>query len=176
MHEKLNRRIAELDLEPIMVKALDPEEGYGWSLEHTKKVALEYRRFLLLCGLFADEPVVPSSQIDDFWHLHILDTKKYAEDCNVALGFFLHHFPYFGMRGAKDAQDLANAWKRTLGLYEQTFGEPPAELWTASNRCPNCGRRCRKRDAAEFEVRPRLSDVTTTIAGGNPRPEMPVAS
>lgn len=26
MHEKLNRRIAELDLEPIMVKVLDPED------------------------------------------------------------------------------------------------------------------------------------------------------
>ena len=58
-----------------------------------------------------------------FWHCHILDTKKYADDCQHALGFFLHHFPYFGMRGEEDSQNLRRAFEETLTLIEREYGE-----------------------------------------------------
>jgi hypothetical protein len=60
--------------------------------------------------------------VDKFWHGHILDTLKYAEDCDVIFGRFLHHFPYFGMRGAEDAANLARAGEVTQRLYLQEFG------------------------------------------------------
>ena len=34
--------IESIDLEPIMVKIMDSEEGLGWSLEKTQKIASEY--------------------------------------------------------------------------------------------------------------------------------------
>ena len=135
--------LAQLDLEPIIVKAMDTEEGHGWALDFACRVSREYRRFLILCLENPDDPVVPSTLVDDFWHLHILDTQKYAEDCDRCFGEMLHHFPYFGMRGDDDAANLRKAWLKTLSLYQSTFGEAaPAKLWPHSNRCPNCGRRC----------------------------------
>ena len=133
----------ELNLEPIIIKAMDTEEGHGWVVDFACQVSREYRRFLILCLENPDDPVVPSSLVDDFWHLHILDTQKYAEDCDYCFGEILHHFPYFGMRGDDDARNLRKAWLKTLSLYQSTFGEAaPANLWPHSNRCPNCGRRC----------------------------------
>lgn len=154
----MRKQIATLDLEPIIVKALDEEEGPGWKLSQALAIAEEYRRFLQLCVENPDEPIVPAAAVDDFWHLHILDTQKYAEDCQQALGYFLHHFPYFGMRGAEDAENLQLAWQRTLELYEHRFGAADSEIWSGSHRCPNCGRRCRKSDPETFFVeRPRLN-------------------
>ncbi len=149
--------INEIDLEPIIVKLVDHEEGLGWTIKHALKVEGEYRRFLVLCKMFPTEPIVPSAPIDDFWHFHILDTRKYEIDCNNFFGYFLHHFPYFGMRGEKDAENLSNAWKNTLKLYTDKFGEPDRLIWQSSKRCPNCGRRCA--DDATSEVRPRISDI-----------------
>ncbi len=152
--------MGEMDLEPIMVKALDPEEGHGWSLEFTQAVALEYRKYLVLCLENPDFPVVPSNFVDDFWHLHILDTMKYQEDCDEFLGGFLHHFPYFGMRGVEDAENLTLAWFQTRAIYKVRFGDIPERYWPISNRCPNCGRRCRsKRTEFFMDSRPRLADL-----------------
>jgi hypothetical protein len=154
------QRIDEMDLEPILVKAIDREEGYGWSLDHAKAVAAEYRRYLILCEENPDIPVVPSNLIDDFWHLHILDTQKYADDCEEYLGYFLHHFPYFGMRGEEDAENLTRAWHHTRELYVRRFGPIPEQYWPMSNRCPNCGKRCRSKNSDTFmERRPRLADL-----------------
>jgi hypothetical protein len=38
-------------------------------------------------------------------------------------GYFLHHFPYFGMRGEQDAADLRAASERMHEIYEREFGE-----------------------------------------------------
>ena len=147
-----------LDLEPIIIKAMDPDEGHGWDFGLACRIAAEYRRFWVLCAEHQDEAVVPSNLVDNFWHLHILDTQKYAEDCERFLGFFLHHFPYFGMRGEADARNLSASWEKTKALYQQTFGEkPPAELWPHANRCPNCGRRVNN-DIA-MARRPSLADM-----------------
>lgn len=149
-----HQSIIELDLEPIMVKVMDKEEGYGWTLEFTKRVATEYKRYLTLCLENPDFPMVPSTFVDNFWHLHILDTQKYAEDCETVFGYFLHHFPYFGMRGTEDLDNLKQAWTDTCALYETRFGGIDKELWSASQRCPNCGRRTNNQS---FKTeRPRL--------------------
>jgi hypothetical protein len=149
--------INELDLEPIMVKVIDKEEGMGWSLDFTKRVALEYRKYLVLCKENPDSAVVPSSFVDDFWHFHILDTQKYQEDCEQFFGYFLHHFPYFGMRGKEDEENLKTAWAESCALYENRFGELPVDLWLASKRCPNCGRRCKDVKKFSMDQRPRLA-------------------
>lgn len=153
------KQIAELDLEPIMVKVMDVEEGYGWSLEFTQKVVNEYKRYLTLCLENPDFPVVPSTFVDEFWHFHILDTQKYQEDCEHIFGYFLHHFPYFGMRGEADAANLKQAWTESCDLYEKRFGTIDKELWPASKRCPNCGVRCRSSHHYFNEERPRLTQV-----------------
>jgi hypothetical protein len=115
--------ILALDLDPIKVKLMHVPSGEGWSLEKTNAVEREYRRFLMLMKLYPDEATAPLEDVDTFWHYHILDTMKYAADCEEIFGFFLHHFPYVGMRGEEDLADLERAGDRMQELYEATFGE-----------------------------------------------------
>lgn len=115
--------IAALDLEPIKFKLMDAEEGHGWSHEKVERLELDYKRFLTLLAKYPDMQIAPSKDIDRFWHAHILDTMKYAEDCQSTFGTFLHHFPYFGMRGADDAAALARAADAMNSIYQREFGE-----------------------------------------------------
>jgi hypothetical protein len=113
--------IAALDLNPIKFKLMH-KSGEGWSRAHADAVELEYRRFLFLMEKFPNEVTAPVVDVDTFWHYHILDTMKYAADCESVFGYFLHHFQYYGMRGEEDFAALAVAGNRMQELYEQTFG------------------------------------------------------
>ncbi|MBJ7311813.1 hypothetical protein ACFOLJ_02500 [Rugamonas sp. CCM 8940] len=115
--------IAQLDLEPIKVKLMHRESGEGWTLEHANAIEFEYRRFLILMKKFPNEQTAPLVDVDTFWHYHILDTMKYAVDCDAVFGHFLHHFPYIGLRGEDDEQAHLRVGQRMKELYEQTFGE-----------------------------------------------------
>ena len=137
--------IFSIDLSMVKLKLMDTDEGTGWSAEQCERVELEYRRYLTLSRQYPNKGVVPSKMVDAFWHFHILDTQAYAEDCQKVFGYFLHHYPYFGMRGEEDAQALGEAYDETLSLYESHFGPPAVDIWVreGASRCPNCGRKCR---------------------------------
>jgi len=115
--------IAALDLEPIKVKLMHEESGEGWTLERANAVEFEYRRFLYLMKKFPNEQTAPLVDVDTFWHYHILDTMKYAADCEAVFGHFLHHFPYIGLRGDDDEAAHVRVGQRMQQLYEDTFGE-----------------------------------------------------
>jgi hypothetical protein len=116
------KEISELDLNPIKVKLMHEESGEGWSRAQADAVEAEYRRYLYLMKFFPNEPMAPLAEVDIFWHYHILDTMKYAVDCEDIFGYFLHHFPYVGLRS--DEEDHEAAAVRMSTLYEQIFGEP----------------------------------------------------
>ncbi|HEY0819955.1 MAG TPA: hypothetical protein VGD46_14320 [Rhizobacter sp.] len=116
--------IAALDLTPIKFKAMRHDDGgYGWTPEQAERMALAYRRYLTLHAKYPDLMLAPDQDVDRFWHLHILDTRKYAADCEAIFGYFLHHYPYFGLRGEDDAKALQSAFATTQALYAQEFGE-----------------------------------------------------
>ncbi|MDC8757379.1 hypothetical protein [Janthinobacterium fluminis] len=115
--------IAALDLDPIKVKLMHQESGEGWSLEKANAVEFEYRRFLYLMKIFPAEATAPLFDVDTFWHYHILDTMKYAVDCEQVFGYFLHHFPYVGLRGEADLEAHHRVGERMKELYEETFGD-----------------------------------------------------
>jgi hypothetical protein len=115
--------IAELDLEAIKVKLMHEASGEGWTLERANTIEAEYRRFLILMKKYPNEQTAPLVDIDTFWHYHILDTLKYAADCEAVFGYFLHHFPYIGLRGEADAAAHERLGQRMKELYQTTFGE-----------------------------------------------------
>jgi hypothetical protein len=123
--------IADLDLEPIKVKLMHEESGEGWSLQKANAVEFEYRRFLYLMKTFPQEQTAPLMDVDTFWHYHILDTMKYATDCQAVFGYFLHHFPYIGLRGEDDVEAHHRVGERMKELYEATFGEDYLRAETA---------------------------------------------
>lgn len=114
--------IAALDLTPIKTKLMHKESGEGWSLNHANAIETEYRRFLYLMKAFPHVQTAPLVDVDTFWHYHILDTMKYARDCEQAFGYFVHHYPYLGLAGENDVEQQRQAGERMRELYESTFG------------------------------------------------------
>lgn len=127
------REIVELDLDPIKVKLMHKESGEGWTLEQANIVEAEYRRYLYLMKAFPAESFAPGTDVDTFWHYHILDTTKYAVDCERVFGYFVHHFPYIGLRGEEDMAVHQRLGERMRSIYEAAFGEtfPPGRLVSA---------------------------------------------
>jgi hypothetical protein len=120
----LFKAVMELNLDPIKMKLMHVESGEGWSLEKANAVEKEYRRFLCLMKLYPEEDTAPLADVDTFWHYHILDTMKYAADCERVFGYFLHHYPYVGMDGSESEEQFRlDSGKRMRELYEATFGE-----------------------------------------------------
>lgn len=117
-------RLKNLDLEPIIFRVMNMEET-KWSLEKADIVAQMYRCFLYLVKKYPGKVIVPNKAVDQFWHQHILDTEKYHQDCQEVFGYFMHHFPYFGMRGENDKQVLDAAFGETLALLKEQFGDTP---------------------------------------------------
>lgn len=98
---------------------------YHWSERDVAKTSQMYRNFLFLtCKYRKENPYLPPSEdIDEFWHQHILDTKKYIHDCNYVFGEYLHHYPYFGIDSNSTMSDLYSAFDVTQRLYYKEFGE-----------------------------------------------------
>jgi hypothetical protein len=145
--EKPMSLINSIDLSMVKMKLMDKEEGQGWDKEYADYVEQRYKRYLCMVYINPTGSVVPTKDIDLFWHQHILDTHAYSKDCQLIFGKFLHHFPYFGMRGEEDAKDLLNSFEETKFLHKQLFGEDYAIEYsgdTSSSACHKCSCKCKK--------------------------------
>ncbi|EIJ43561.1 hypothetical protein BegalDRAFT_2720 [Beggiatoa alba B18LD] len=106
---------------------------HGWQAEKVLATEVIYRKWLVLHKVYNQEiKLAPNKQLDEYWHFHILDTRKYMQDCNLVFGSYLHHYPYFGLTDAETAEDLHNAFQRTRDLFIKHFGH---DLIGVSNRC-----------------------------------------
>ena len=163
--EQVIAAIQALDLDPIKLKLTDREEGQGWSREYADGMELGYKRFLTLLVTHPAETIAPSKDVDKFWHGHILDTLKYADDCQNVFGNFLHHFPYFGMRGEEDAKNLAAAAASMKRLYQQEFGnaQDHGAAWNGTPAIAEgvalCGAAVQVKDAALCGAAVQVRDV-----------------
>jgi hypothetical protein len=116
------QKLMAIDFGPIAFKLINAEDGRGWTLEQATNAIARYRKFLLLTYLYPEKQIVPSHEIDQVWHTHILDTAKYREDCEALFGRFIDHWPYFGMTDEADRQALEEAFEKTQMLFSQHFG------------------------------------------------------
>ncbi|MBA3828992.1 MAG: glycine-rich domain-containing protein-like [Taibaiella sp.] len=131
-----------IDFSMIKLKLQDEEEGVGWTKEECNSAEEEYKKFLLLKRTYPKKEIVPHKEIDVFWHQHILDTAKYAEDCENIFGYFLHHYPYFGMNGEQDKQDLVDAFEETKLLYKRHFHKDYIGM-APKCKAPKCRTACK---------------------------------
>jgi len=98
-------------------------EKQGWPLERAEAARAEYIRFLTLLQRRPGFMLIPwpnkegQDDLDQFWHQHILDTAKYAADCNALFGRMIHHNPHV-VRGSGNEKD---AIEKTQRLYARTF-------------------------------------------------------
>ncbi len=99
----------------------------GWDKEVVDSIEKEYIRFLALNKTLMEEniniKIIPNRYIDEFWHMHILDTQKYHEDSIKIFGNYFHHFPYYGMQDEKDKKDWLENAHICQSIWQICFSE-----------------------------------------------------
>lgn len=124
--------VAQLDFSMLKRKLVEEK---SWTAEYCDEIEDLYRKFLALNMRYPEQKICPTGPIDEFWHAHILDTQAYQADCNTLFGEFFHHFPYFGMRGQQDKQDLQNAFDASVVLFISHFGIDPTAGDVSARSC-----------------------------------------
>lgn len=112
-------KIEQIDLTPHGYKL---NKEYGWSMDKINHTIPLYQKWLAMQVIYEDLSFAPSSLIDEFWHAHILDTKKYYKDCMEICGHMIHHYPYFGLTDHETEKDLEAGFELTKKLFEYHFG------------------------------------------------------
>jgi|SRR5579871_6061091 len=113
--------IQTLDFSQIIDKLVD---HMGWARGHAVEAAELYKKFLFLQRKYGHLYTLPPSEdIDEFWHMHILDTKRYRKDCEVIFGRILEHYPYLGIDESTNFEDLERAFGKTHELFALEFNK-----------------------------------------------------
>ncbi|MGF3026614.1 TIGR04222 domain-containing membrane protein [Methylobacterium aquaticum] len=128
----------------------------GWSLAFARAAVAAYRRFCFLACLGGD-PVTPSEEVDEVWHLHLTYSRDYWDVwCADVLRRPLHHDPTAG--GPQEQARYARQYAATLARHEAYFGPPDPALWPGT--------------AERFGGRLRYRIVDTRRAFVIPRPRL----
>ncbi len=94
----------------------------------------EYRRFLILNIENPRENLAPTDLMDKAWHMHILDTRRYAEDFERMFGRFRHNHPsYNGPESNARGGSLVSAFESMKSLYSERFGHDPLDVSAGCN-------------------------------------------
>ena len=113
----------DLDLEPIARQLADRDRGLGWTQKQTARAIEFYKMFLYLIRLYPHTRLVPTWEIDQVWHRHILtNTYQYVLDCQKLFGRTLHHVSHFGQRNEPRLEQLEAAFVNTQALFRKHFG------------------------------------------------------
>jgi hypothetical protein len=75
-----------IDTKPLEDRVFEKYPGID-----AEQAGREYRDFLSARADGIEQS--PSDLADLIWHEHVLDTKRYAQDCGRLFGRFLHHVP-----------------------------------------------------------------------------------
>lgn len=90
-----------------------------WTHQDAEYCCHLYKNFLILKRKHIEVNLVPTKEIDEFWHNHILYTKQYTYDCLKIFGKYLHHEPAVPTKHA--AEKLINDFIITKQLYFELF-------------------------------------------------------
>ena len=119
------RRVNEESLDLIRCK-MNNSSDLGLDEEQVEMSIEEYRRFLILKMENPGVKLSPTGLMDKAWHTHILDTRRYAEDCEAMFGRFLHHHPsYKGAESGQRGDVLTRASEVMSSLYSEMYGHDP---------------------------------------------------
>lgn len=114
--------ITELDLNYIIQAMCAPHYPLPrWTESDAAHCCQLYKNFLILLKKHLPLSLVPTREIDEFWHNHILYTQNYFHDCGQIFGHYLHHEP---ASPDESPEELVNNFQITKELYLQEFGQP----------------------------------------------------
>jgi len=108
-----------------LVRAALRAEGSFWSgktADDLKAIEERYKRFLLLVQHFPNEDLAPTRDIDEAWHLHMLNPRAYAADCARIFGDLLDHDGGFGKDSPEQLEELKAIFEHTSKRWLDMFG------------------------------------------------------
>ncbi len=94
-----------------------------WPADKVERARLRYLRFLGLAAKFNGQALAPTRDIDEMWHLHMLQPRSYYEDCMRLFGRILDHDGGFG-KSEDEVPALQATFERTSELWMREYGEP----------------------------------------------------
>lgn len=96
---------------------------YKWLNSEAEEASRQYRNYLWLLKKYGlNQPLAPTEDIDEFWHHHILHTKKYREDCNNIFANYLDHTPISHSQEKSAASNSPDPFEAMQNLYQKEFG------------------------------------------------------
>lgn len=134
----------------------------GWSRSYAEMVVQEYKRFLYLAAQ-SPEPVTPSDEVDQAWHLHLAYSRHYWDVlCGEILKRPLHHGPTAG--GETEGVRYRRQYEETLALYRRVFGrDAPAAVWPDAER--RFSTHAVRVDRSRYWMIPRAAPARAATAG-----------
>lgn len=127
---------AEWDFELAKEKII---ESKGWSLDKVNNAVQDYKRYMALTKILSGYQLVPNEEIDEIWHMHILDTRQYMIDCENLFGEYLHHYPYFGMLDESNKNQWLETQNLSENIWKTVFG---SNLYSVNNMGQKCPQVC----------------------------------
>lgn len=112
-----------LDLEIVKEHILH-RTSLGWTREKIEKIEIWYRRFLYIRLNEKEATLVPTNDIDEFWHIHILYTNKYYNDCKNIFSYIVQHNPIVQPNKEEDTL-LKKNFNNSLKLFKKHYNEIP---------------------------------------------------
>lgn len=110
-----------------------------WDAKRAEAAVRNYKRYMAVTKALDGVQLVPSGDIDEIWHMHILDTRAYMRDCEQLFGGFLHHYPYFGMLGEENNRQWLEIQHESESLWCALFGEA---LYITNSQAQKCPQAC----------------------------------
>ena len=117
-----------------------PSFPKDWTDDMIRRELTRYGKFLLLAQRHPGQPLAPTLQIDQLWHLHMTHPRAYHADCTRLFGDVLDHDGGFGADPA-ELPELQATFNRTAELWEREFGERYVEREFDPNMT-NCWHDC----------------------------------
>src|SRR5258708_4061569 len=118
-------RIAKLNLGWILRKLCTPTAPNAWTSDRANAAVGWYRRFLYLAAKHPYARLVPSMEIDEVWHAHLMDSFRYVRDCQNVLGHTLHHVSENPFEENASSVEVISMRRLTHELFCGEFGASP---------------------------------------------------
>lgn len=121
-------RLRDMDFSGVNQRLI----GKGHEEHDVDQLREQAIRFLSLAAT-TDINLVPSHQVDEYWHELILNTHLYEGIGNV-LGRFIHHVPSEN----PDDPELRIAYINTRAALQSVFGEVDHRYWPEKSGMSGC--------------------------------------
>lgn len=113
------KKLKALNFSSIAAYLMNSPDGCGWTKQQTLQAIGRYKTFLFISYLYPELLLVPTQEIDQVWHYHILHTRQYRQDCEIIFGYYVDHEPVSAIEGKVNHQKLEAAFVQTQTLLSR---------------------------------------------------------